>query len=371
MTQSILQLISAHTDAYSRDSGRLRHQLLPLDLPTGQAGSINTIASLRHHLQTAIELEHSTIPPYLCALYSINAQSNEFAYRTIQSVVMEEMLHMILAANILNAIGGSPAINKPKFIPEYPSYLPHSNDAFLVPLQKFSPACLQVFLQIEQPAVACAPPEAHHYATIGQFYAAIKQALCHLDSVTSGGIFTGEVGRQITPEHYYGGGGQLISVHNLEDAILAINEIIGQGEGMNGSIIDTDHVLFGEQIEYAHYFKYMEILHERRYLPTDSAQLPPTGSAVQVNWSAVSNMQDNPKMSDYKKGSDLWQKTYEFNYSYMQLLNQLHSACNGEPPALMQAIPVMYDLKYKALELMQIPTANGKMAGPSFEYVPI
>jgi len=32
---------------------------------------ITTVASLRTHLQWALELEHSTIPPYLCALYSI------------------------------------------------------------------------------------------------------------------------------------------------------------------------------------------------------------------------------------------------------------------------------------------------------------
>lgn len=364
MTQSIQLTID-------NGNGRRRHQLLPLDLPVEQAGSIKTIASLRQHLQTAVELEHSTIPPYLCALYSIDVVSNEFAYRTIQSVVMEEMLHMLLAANILNAIGGAPAINKPKFIPEYPTYLPHSNEAFLVPLQKFSPDCMNVFLQIEHPAAHCAPPEPNHYATIGQFYAAIKHALRHLNHVTPGGIFTGDANRQVTPDHYYGGGGKLVAVHNLDDAILAINEIIGQGEGMNGSIVDTDHALFGEQIEYAHYFKYMEVMYERRYLPTDRAQSPPTGPVVAVNWNAVSDMQANPKMGDYKKGSDLWQKTYEFNYSYMQLLNQLHLACNGEPQALMQAIPVMYDLKYKALELMQIPTANGKMAGPSFEYVVI
>ena len=32
---------------------------------------IKTIKDLHEHLQWAIELEHATIPPYLCALYSI------------------------------------------------------------------------------------------------------------------------------------------------------------------------------------------------------------------------------------------------------------------------------------------------------------
>jgi hypothetical protein len=36
---------------------------------------INTVGSLRKHLQWAIELEHATIPPYLCALDSIEEGS--------------------------------------------------------------------------------------------------------------------------------------------------------------------------------------------------------------------------------------------------------------------------------------------------------
>ena len=33
--------------------------------------AIRTVEDLREHLQWAIELEHSTLPPYLTALYSI------------------------------------------------------------------------------------------------------------------------------------------------------------------------------------------------------------------------------------------------------------------------------------------------------------
>ncbi|MBR7800274.1 ferritin-like domain-containing protein [Undibacterium fentianense] len=361
MSQSIFQSHNHHK----------RHQLLAVDLPREFAGTITTIESLREHLQTAVELEHSTIPPYLCALYSLKSGSNTFAMQTIQSVVMEEMLHMILAANILNAIGGAPAMNTPDFIPKYPTYLPHSDDAFLVSLGKFSPATVDTFLQIEHPAPEGAPPEADHYATIGQFYSAIKHALRYLDHITPGGIFTGDVQRQISAQHYYGGGGKLLAVTCLDDAILAINEIIGQGEGINGTIMDSDHRFFGEEIEYAHFFKYKELQAGRRYLPTDKANAPPTGPAVEIDWNAVYDMQDNPKMGDYEKGSEIWTKTFAFNRTYMQLLNQLHDACNGKPESLRQAIPLMYDLKYKAMELMQIPTPNGKMAGPSFEYVPL
>ncbi|MFZ6686858.1 ferritin-like domain-containing protein [Undibacterium sp. SXout11W] len=350
---------------------RRRQQLLFVETDFKICGSITSIDKLRSHLQTAIEIEHSTIPTYLCALYSINAQSNSFAYQTIQSIVMEEMLHMILAANILNAIGGSPAINKPEFIPEYPTYLPHSDKAFLVPLQKLSKDTLTIFLDIEKPKKRLAPPEADNYKTIGQFYDAIKHALRYFDFITPGGIFTGKKERQVSSHHYYGGGGKLIPIFGLSDAIEAINEIIGQGEGMNGSIIDPDHKFFDEEIEYAHYFRFNEIMLARRYQPTDAPQDPPSGSPVQVNWDDVLNMQPNPKMKDYPKGSELWNKTYEFNRTYITLLTSIHDACNGNPELLMKAIPLMYDLKYKALDLMNTPIGNGKTAGPSFEYVPL
>ena len=82
------------------------------------ASHIKTVASLKRHLPTAIELEHSTIPPYLCALYSIKDGDNQESAQIIKSVVIEEMLHMILAANVLkNAIGGARRINHPRFIP--------------------------------------------------------------------------------------------------------------------------------------------------------------------------------------------------------------------------------------------------------------
>jgi hypothetical protein len=349
--------------------GRGRQLLLPAECAHPGRGEIKTVEALRQHLQTAIELEHATIPVYLCALYSLDEQRNTFSYQVLQGIVMEEMLHMILAANILNAIGGAPAIDHPEFIPQYPTFLPHSDESFVVPLQGFSQAAVDVFLKIEQPALASAPPEADRYHTIGQFYHAIQYALTHLNRSTPDGIFTGDSRRQLSAQHYYGGGGKLVAVHGIEDARLAINEIVGQGEGIHDEIVDSDHALFGEEIEYAHYFRFNEIRQEQRYCPKDSARQPPSGPRVQVDWHAALNMRPNPKMADYEPGSSLWQLSESFNRSYMSLLTQIHLACNGAPEQLMQAIPLMYDLKYKAKQLMNIPVGNGQMAGPSFEYL--
>ena len=75
-------------------------------------------------LQNAIELEHSTIPPYLTAMFSLKPGTNDEIARLIGSIVHEEMLHMTIVGNILIAIGGHPAINVPRFIPKYPGHLP-------------------------------------------------------------------------------------------------------------------------------------------------------------------------------------------------------------------------------------------------------
>ena len=80
---------------------------------TPSFGRIATLDSLREHLQWAIELEHFTIPPYLCALYSLDAVRNPGATEVVASVFVEEMLHMTLAANLLNAVGGRPRLDAP------------------------------------------------------------------------------------------------------------------------------------------------------------------------------------------------------------------------------------------------------------------
>src|SRR3954471_24254535 len=84
---------------------------------------IATIDDLRQHLQWAIELEHATLPPYMTALYSIEEGANPEAVEVIHSVFLEEMLHLTLAANILNAIDGEPQLDRPGFMPTFPTYL--------------------------------------------------------------------------------------------------------------------------------------------------------------------------------------------------------------------------------------------------------
>lgn len=94
---------------------------------------IRSHADLVNHLHQAAQLEISTIPLYLYAAYSIEMKGHSqwdpgiSAFRTIISVVIEEMLHLSLARNLMLAIGAGDQITfyDRKFIPHYPSLMLH------------------------------------------------------------------------------------------------------------------------------------------------------------------------------------------------------------------------------------------------------
>lgn len=108
---------------------------------------------VRAALQAAVELEHAVIPPYLYALYSLVPVPNEAAAAIVRSVVTEEMLHLTLAANLLNAVGGRPVLDHPKVLPRYPGPLPGTvDDGVSVGLAPFSVGLVRdTFMRIEQP----------------------------------------------------------------------------------------------------------------------------------------------------------------------------------------------------------------------------
>ena len=345
---------------------------------------INKI-ELFKNLQTAIELEHSTIPPYLAAYFTINQDTNSFAWNTIRSVFMEEMLHMTLACNILNAVGGQPFIDNPEFIPEYPTQFTFNDRSFDVGIIKFSKPAIETFLEIEKPSDEPLDLMSENFknlmkpidlkeSTIGEFYQTIKEQLKHLVAVHGEeNIFNGDPSLQITPKDYYGGGGDIIIVDNLETALLAINVIVDQGEGTDGSIYDGDEIFFGQDQEVAHFYRFKEIEVGQKYKEDDHPNENPTGEKVIINWDAAINMIDNPKAALFPEGSPARIKANEFNQLYSHFLRLLHFTFNGKPNLIVKAIGMMYQMKYVANELLNCPVAddNDQMAGPPFEYIPL
>ena len=337
--------------------------------------AISNLESLRTHLQWAIELEHATLAPYLSALYSIKDGTNVESAEVIKSVFLEEMLHMALAANILNAIGGTPRFDYDGFIPTFPTPLPHGDGSFVVNLGKFSPEGIKSFLNIERPAETDAEPLEENYHSIGQFYAAITEGLKSCcKALGEETVFCGDPAWQLTAETtYYGGAGHLIAVTDLASALEAMEEIVEQGEGLDhSSIFDGDKNMFHrEREEVGHYFRFQEILEGRSYQAGDTAESGPTGDRFTVDWDAVHNMRINPDINDYPEGCEAREKMEALAQGYSDMLRMMERAFAGDPKLFGETVGTMFELRHLISDLMQMPSGDGETTvGPYFAYRP-
>jgi hypothetical protein len=351
---------------------------------------ITTIEELHDHLRVAMQLEHSTIPPYLLALYSIRPDTNEAATRILRTIVVEEMLHLSLAANIMNAVvGGTVDFTVPDFVPTYPALLPDGEDDFTVSLRPFSCAALDTFLNIERPKKASADDKklvdrggrkmafsAHpqhpklSYYSIGEFYQAIADGLKTLDEAArSGGpaLFRREKTKQVGPEYYNSGGGKLLEVTDLKSALTAISTIIEQGEGFDSGI-------FNQSGELAHDYRFEQLKVGRYYLAKNASGRPdspgsPTGPELKVDWDAVFPSKVNAKLVDYLDFPWLHGPAVAFNQEYFEFLGLLTKAFNGEPDLLqIVARHKMHSLGNLIRQLVQVPLPGTSLhAAPTFE----
>jgi hypothetical protein len=340
------------------------------------------VEALRRHLGAALQLEHATIPPYLTALYSIRPGTNSEAYHVLRAVVVEEMLHLTLAANLLNAVGGAPDLTSADFVPTYPAYLPDGETDFQVSLQAFSREAVETFLKIERPALAGGTAvrtiqrsdaakslraarvhddSAEHFYSIGEFYQAIGQGLSQLHAELGDQLFSGDPARQVTPEYYYSGGGDVVAVTDLESAQAAIRLISEQGEGVGGAIFDYED-------EIAHYYRFQQLVLGSYYRQGDFPGNP-SGLPLEVDWDAVYPIKENARVADYPEGSDLRAGAVAFNAYYADFLALLTRAFGGEPKLLVDAVGGMFRIKEMCYQLMRQPIDGvaGPHAAPTFE----
>ena len=315
-------------------------------------------------LQTALELEHATIPPYLFAAYSLTADN--FAIRDIIiSIAMEEMLHMNLVANLIISLGGHPKLDSPDFIPKYPKPLPGSvQDGLIVPL---APFCIDlvrdVFMTIEEPEDPLVFPITADLAaaprTIGQFYQSIKSLL----QASGDDLIEGHADLQFaTPI----GNDQSFVITDVASAIQAIDLIIDQGEGTPTSPLQAAN---GST---AHYYLFESIA--KGWTLNPNPNVPEKFSfgqpAIPFTPSGVYPVLPNVKMANYPADPVTRQLGTDFNKLYTAMLADLHNAFNGQPAAMDEAIKKMRPLRTKAIQLMKLPLAPGSSlnVGPTFEY---
>ena len=219
-----------------------------------------SLEELKYQLQLALQVEFYTIPTYVYALYSIKEGANQEIAALIGRVIVDEMAHLAIVSNILNAIDGTPRLFDRRFIPVYPSRLPGGIEHDLV--LRLAPLSIQlvrdVFMVIETPRQSAidSDPEDIHNDTIGCFYQRIRNNLILLEAEAQKRpenspyvhtIFTGNHSRQV----------DYIAkpVYNLTDALKGIDTIVTQGEG-SSQLNPTDR-----SEDLAHYYKFAEIVH--------------------------------------------------------------------------------------------------------------
>ena len=319
-------------------------------------------------MQKAVELEHSTIPPYLTAMFSLKPGKNREIWDIIHSIVIEEMLHMSISSNVMNALGGSPSINKKSFVPNYPGPLPMGigND-FQVGLEAYSlDVVKKTFMKIEEPETpivfkATADlTAAVTFRTIGEFYAAIQKKIIELPGVK----LPGDPSRQVTSKFF--SDTLLYPIYTTDDAVKAIDIIVRQGEGTTTSPLDEEGNL-------AHYYEFEELFKGKKLIPDPKAPngYSFSGDPIPFAKKDVFPIFPNTKAKMLKKGTEERKRVDDFNEAYNELLNGLHRTFNGEPNYLDNTIGLMYDVKLLGERLcaLPFPGKEGYNIGPSFEYI--
>ena len=327
----------------------------------GLTGDDIKVEKVREKLQSAIELEHSTVPPYLYAMYSLDPAKNGEIVSIIRSIVVEEMLHMTLASNVLNAIGGTPRIDDPKFIPTYPGALPGGvENQLTVQLAPFSMAQLETFLTIEEPRNPLDFPLAaalSNSITIGEFYQCIKKAIEKLGP----SIFAPGPRNQVGPDLM----DDAVVVTNVATASQAITTVVDQGEGTSKSPLE----IVGNG--YAHYYRFMQIKKGHLLEPKGDSYAW-DGPSVPFNPAGVYPVPTLTAGWTYPAGSAAAAENDTFNYTYTGLLRALHALVNGQNRSeqMNRALGLMMSLKELAKAMMSgIPDATSYV-GPTFQYQP-
>ncbi|PRC93426.1 ferritin-like domain-containing protein [Solimicrobium silvestre] len=342
------------------------------------------LSDIHRALTYAVQLELATIPPYLTALFSLKNGSNQQIASLLQSIVVEEMLHMTLAANTLIAIGGNPDLLALGMELQYPGPLPLSvDDGLIVSLAAVSPSQVQqVFMAIEKPdsqeilpgeTTPAPPPKIPgEFASIGNFYHAILQGLAHLERQGGHCFAKPRLEQQVNVSLWFPGlraANPSGKVHDLSTATKVLETIMVQGEGMpfRGDFSPVDPT----DSSYAHYFKFGEIFHEQRLIrdPFAPSGWSYSGENVPLDSANVYSFLPNAALSDYPKDSGAGVAANQFYGTYQRLLTSLNLVFNGHPEALRAAMGVMYELKLAAQKVVQHPADPLKpeiIAAPPF-----
>ncbi|MEI7987101.1 MAG: ferritin-like protein [Armatimonadota bacterium] len=321
-----------------------------------QAGS--GISCLRDSVQAAISLEFATIPPYLAAMWSVRDPTDRVR-STIRGIVLEEMLHMGLACNLLAGLGGYPDFTAS--VPSYPGALPGSvHPSLVVKLSRLTPDQLSCFMEIEFPSnKPIGLVDDPSFPTIGDFYSELLKAFERINPPL-------DRSRQ---REIWIASDKLFVIESIEEVRRAIDTIRKQGEGSSESPEETEG-------ELAHYYQFREVFAGAEFVQdVTTQQWSHTGRVIE--FPQVWPMADIPSggySDDAVHDNTVKGLLIEFDETYSEMLRQLESVWrdpnapfgnyeNGDP------VGTMLQLEQTAKSLMQKerPDQRGNY-GPCFRY---
>lgn len=335
---------------------------------------LTTLQQARERIQTAIGVEFGTLPPYLYALYSIREGTNPIAQQLIRSVALQEMIHMCLMSNMLNALGGDPMISPQTYPGPLPGDIGPDRKQLKIRLYPFSEQAMAQAMAIEEPedkpdfpiesvlALDEAAPEKEEPVTIGEFYCRLDKSLATLPE--SDWI----AGRnQIADDQFFPG--QLFAINNYPDAHRAIEMIVSEGEGTNTG---TVHNPLDFQDDVAHYFRFGEIFYDRVLTKSDKPEGYQWGpTRLGVDWKGVYPAIADPGAHDFSREPPAAQAAQiACNKAFSSMVDALQRAVGGKTGALGEAVQAMFVLRMAAHHAFTVPLADAtKVAGPAFIYL--
>jgi Ferritin-like len=227
---------------------------------------LRDLAWVRGALQSALAVEHSTMPLYSAAMFSLEVQ-NYPSYNTIRSVLMEEMVHMSAVANVLAALGDSPRILR--IDPGYPGTGLPGGIASDVPvvIAQLSPRQLRNFMRLEAPMALLDDGQRDQpYPTVGHFYSAIRAAVVRNAGAVREAVRVGGSSLQVGGNIGFRTIVATPGVDPVEQICAMIDEILVQGEGTDPSSIEAGEEF---QNEGSHYARFAELWYGARYRRPD------------------------------------------------------------------------------------------------------
>ena len=344
---------------------------------------------LIYMLCSAAELEHALMCEYLFAAFTLKRSTDEGLSedqvsavdrwrQTLLMVAKQEMLHLAINCNLVNALGASPHLSRPN-LPQPAKHYPSGVRLQLLP---FGEQALRHFLYLERPegmdfddaeglaAVECAvpvmsereiAPHLQEFATVGHLYRSIEAGFRHLaQKMGEDQLFVVSASGQAGGDLF--GWSQLRPITCVDDVVQAIETIVEQGEGPQGDWRE------------AHFGRFLGVLDEYLAMCTANPGVEFARPVLPALVRSPENGEPADLITDPKSAAvaDLGNVAYEV---LLQLLYRLLSRVdeNDEQMKILSqvAVGLMFDVIEPLGEILTtLPVGAehpGRTAGPSFE----